>query len=634
LTALAVFCTARIFFLTDVVVASALGAGVALGSAVFWRRRAHRAALATGASRSALALGSGALVGVGVHVGLVYSGVSTILSAATGLTVSVLVAWAVLPSVSVHGPLWTKSRVLGWGLSALAATWVAGLSVLVALGLWPHERTGPRTSVPPTLHELDRSLRLAEGFLDGLNRRLPNGGFVASEHYGVPVEVRLPRGWVHAGEDGTEVRSVLKAPRVERSAMKFRDGPWWISLDVVVYWDNQHVDRLRERLEGRSLDEERRCRRVTGSTPQRGRGAACPLGGRVPGRGVSVYVGAEANLPERFGARLRVAGRELNAASAVSQPMKRLDFDPSERKRFASGRYTIRHATLGAVHKGRARMRARDKDLSGARWHGFSPERDIFAPLWGTGRPVALYRRGVYRDCQIRQPSGRGYYPYRSKICRPPLIAPYIWLTGSDGLLRALQALHVLQLSGNPNERYSTPDHERQTPRIVARKLERQALSFGQPQCWPLGCESRWASAVRSASFGALQAELGYRYHDRVAARWADASARQLLRVQVPADGWLRVRDRSYYRPLQAGGYYSVWDEEWTNAQTFSPITRLVRSQLLNPLEMPTEWSGIISSSAEATLAAFAFLLRYRCLRYGVGCSKRLPPADGGPVPR
>lgn len=91
----AVFGAARILFLAGVVPASALGAGVALASAVLWRRRAHRAGREPGGATSVLALGSAAVVGTAAHLRFVYGSLSTVLSAAAALTLAALVAWLV-----------------------------------------------------------------------------------------------------------------------------------------------------------------------------------------------------------------------------------------------------------------------------------------------------------------------------------------------------------------------------------------------------------------------------------------------------------------------------------------------------------------------------------------------------------
>jgi hypothetical protein len=49
------------------------------------------------------------------------------------------------------------------------------------------------------------------------------------------------------------------------------------------------------------------------------------------------------------------------------------------------------------------------------------------------------------------------------------------------------------------------------------------------------------------------------------------------------------------------------------------PGRALVRG-LYEQLDMPPEYRGVIPSNAETTLTAYAFLVRYRCERYGKGC--------------
>ena len=127
-------------------------------------------------------------------------------------------------------------------------------------------------------------------------------------------------------------------------------------------------------------------------------------------------------------------------------------------------------------------------------------------------------------------------------------------------------------------------------------------------------------SAVRTASFGTLETILGYQYGDRESRAWADNAARALLRAQVGPDGWIQVSNHRYYRPLDIGSFYAVWDAEFRNNQSFPFLIEFLRNRLLKPLDMPAEFTGIVSSNTESTLAAYAFLARYRCQRYGQGC--------------
>ena len=83
------------------------------------------------------------------------------------------------------------------------------------------------------------------------------------------------------------------------------------------------------------------------------------------------------------------------------------------------------------------------------------------------------------------------------------------------------------------------------------------------------------------------------------------------------------------FRPLQAGGFLIAWDERGANVPTRStPIT-----ELMERLNAPEEYLGLIATNAETTLSVWAFLIRYRCLRYNVGCRGVAagPPAGAQP---
>jgi hypothetical protein len=337
-----------------------------------------------------------------------------------------------------------------------------------------------------------------------------------------------------------------------------------------------------------------------------------------------MYAAVDAQIPR--GQRITVAlgDRSFTTAGRDFRPWHRLLFTPADRSAFASWRYTNRHAAAGMrellLYWGQASSaRALGSSLEKA---GFHLGQDIYAPLWGSGVRFGddmPYRASAYRDCSVHQPSIGGFYPYRSKVCRVPLRV-YRWLSAQDPLLRAIQAIHVLNRHHDPNYRYSDLDHRNLTPSKTAQSLERAWGPTGIPQCSPFGCEDRWVSAVRTATFGTLETILGYQYGDPDSRAWADAAARTLLRVQVDHEGWMEADGRRYYRPLNAGGFYTVWDSEFQNSQSFSFFGEFLREELLEPLNMPPEFTGVIPSNAETTIAAVAFLARYRCQRYGVGC--------------
>src|SRR5438552_12134196 len=85
-------------------------------------------------------------------------------------------------------------------LRVLRGGWALLVAGMVTASLWPQGRARPPALPAPTLSQLDRSLGLARGYVDGLYHPVAGGAAVTSEYYGVPVRVRFPGlGWVEPG---------------------------------------------------------------------------------------------------------------------------------------------------------------------------------------------------------------------------------------------------------------------------------------------------------------------------------------------------------------------------------------------------------------------------------------------------
>jgi len=489
----------------------------------------------------------------------------------------------------------------------------------VALSLWPHPRAIAPPVVPPSLSALNASLNLSEGFLRPLNHVFSANQGVTSEYYGIPVRLRFGgEKWMYPGQENAKVGRAFKAPEVEGENIQFHDGPSSAEVRLRVYWDSAHWDPFRLTIESRNSPPADLC-----SETERATGRCLQRSHRT-GPDIVAYASLTARLPGNQRATATLGDWTLSAGGQGRTRWFRLVTPRSNRAAFASWRYSIRHATANMREFSRYRQQSVTAGALGdtMRAAGFRPGQDIYAPLWGAGTKYGdgmPYRPSSYHDCNARQPTIHGFYPYRSKVCRLPL-SGYRWLSNSDTLVRALQAVHVMNRHHDPNYSYSDLDHYDLTPAKTARDLERTWVPAGIPQCTPAGCEQQWMSAVRTASFGTLETILGYQYGDRESRAWADNAARALLRVQIGPDGWMQVRDRRYYRPLNIGSFYTVWDADFHNNQSFSFLMQLLRRRLLNPLDMPAEFTGIIPSNTESTMAVYAFLARYRCQRYGQGC--------------
>src|SRR5207247_1845118 len=76
-----------------------------------------------------------------------------------------------------------------------------------------------------------------------------------------------------------------------------------------------------------------------------------------------------------------------------------------------------------------------------------------------------------------------------------------------------------------------------------------------------------------------------------------------------------------YYRPAQKGAFYLSWDASLRYAQN-NPFGYQYINNVLN---MPDEYRGVLVSDMETTFNAYAFLVLYRCNKYGVGCPSGAP---------
>ena len=162
----------------------------------------------------------------------------------------------------------------------------------------------------------------------------------------------------------------------------------------------------------------------------------------------------------------------------------------------------------------------------------------------------------------------------------------------------------------------------------VARDLEAmfREQGTGVPACISRSyCFYSRASGVRTFQFGALETLLGYRFGDGVARSYADALARIALDVQVREDSLVHTQDATYYRPAAVGSFYLNWDRGRRLTLGRSVPGRSLVRGVYEQLDMAPEYRGLIASIAERSLTAYAFLVLYRCQRYGAGCRARTP---------
>lgn len=507
----------------------------------------------------------------------------------------------------MNGRRRTAVRLSGRQLTTAAFVAAACVVLWWSSLLLPSWLPSPRVAAaaegsPPSLAQLNLALARADGALHGLYKPLSRSSAVMSEHYAFPLRVYLTRyqTWLLAGRERAVASPVESAFDGERFSVDFRSPRRRHSprLDVVVNWNASPSEYSIEIVNARFDDA---------STS-----ADVYLD--------DIYMG-------RFGRpNLGVSLRRRFAKEDVGH--------------LRSLRYTIRHATQEARNyfAYRSEPRKSAKLANVIRRAGFAVNYDITAPIWTAGTSYAddmPYQLDAYHDCNAALPTSSRSYPYRSKVCLGRAL--YVWVSHSDTLARSAQALHVLNKYADPHKtvrdqrfplglpvgwdpRASMPRNE--TPIKIARDLETRFRQQGAgiPACVFASYCSSGASGIRTFEFGALETLLGYRFRDRVATSYADAVARIALAVQVRDDGIVRTHDQTYYRPAAVGSFYLNWDR----ARRLSVAPPVVGWSLVRRLHLDvnttTEYPGVIPSNAETTLTAYAFLVHYRCHRYGVGC--------------
>ena len=291
-------------------------------------------------------------------------------------------------------------------------------------------------------------------------------------------------------------------------------------------------------------------------------------------------------------------------------------------------RFTVRHATQEAYlywstyGRDAKKAKALGKFLKA---NGYTPGYDLRAPLFNSGGGVPddmPVNDTAYPDCKHIASSTIDSYAYRSKVCLYE--DAYIVNGERDPFLQGWEALTVL-------ERHKDPDHHQptwgwwmqgDTPAEVSKHLRGQwnRSGTGIPKCTPFRCAE--LSSIRTSIFGALETELGFRYGDKKATKFADAAASVIIRTQVQVDGGFTVDDGKVYgRPGNAGSYMSAWNTDYEFTQPSTPkLPVAIALKWKDAHPTPLEFDGKIPSNSETSFDALGFLEKYRCAKYHVGC--------------
>jgi len=484
--------------------------------------------------------------------------------------------------------------------------------------------TQPRAPalIAPSLSELNRVITRAERYLDGLYKPLGVVGAVQSEYYGLPIRVFFPRyqRWVLAGQTRSARCAPANCPALTRITRV--ESGYATETHELTFASPAVADalRLRVRIDWNASPGHYRITVTATELRDRSLDSA------------DVWLG-----DTRFGSfSPRAGGGPYPTFSRTF-----LSTDPTPLRSF---RFTVRHATqqawLYAQAKGdQPRADALAQFMVNA---GFQPGLDLRVTLFGQGAqyPSDLsYRHELlidaYLDCRLKPPATPLAYPYRSRACLLDA-RPYLWLARQDTFLPALEAIHSLHREGSPARPY--PDSAGVMPGstttaiATADRLEAafDGLGFGVPRCSPLGCDRGRASGLRTFAFGALETLLGYRYGEVGRRTYADTVARLAVTTQVEDDAIVRLADdKVAFRPPLRGGFYTYWNRQLRFERPDGVVQAAV-----DRLGMPLEYLGLVASDSETSFDAYAFLVLYRCVKYGAGCaplwsSYSVPPGTG-----
>jgi len=483
-----------------------------------------------------------------------------------------------------------------WG--GLLACGIVALLFVVPLRAGMGGAAAPNVN-GPSLAALDAGISRAEGYLDGLYKPLPDGNqAVQSETYGLPLRVYFPyyRRWVLIGEGHTGQclsGSCASATSLEPGTTGSTTESFTVGFDSP---EVPNALRMRVQIDWAA----------------------------APGK-FSVTFGDPLELRDRkTTAIVYLDDKELfRLVPGVSRSVRR-DVAIPDRSALRSVRYTVRHAVQESYLYWRYRgNRERSNALASMlRANGYVAGKDIRAIMFGQSRGLPddfVLDKQAYPDCDHLPEAGVTAYPYTSKVCVTG-VGGFLLAARGDPFLQIMLAMQSLENHGDPNRRYSgvgVNPFSKTSANATADGLQAswRKLGYGIPMCSVLGCDTR-ASALRTYMFGALEAVLGYQYGQAERRAYADAVAAEALATQINPQGLIRTLEGDFLRPAQAGGFPLYWNR----AGQYAPpegITQHAKERL----SMPPEFGGLIASDSETSFDGFAFLITYRCAKYGVGCS-------------
>lgn len=455
------------------------------------------------------------------------------------------------------------------------------------------------TQTAPSLAALNQSIALGQNFASALYKPLPGGGAVQSEASGLPLKAYFSAGhqWVLLGE---EVKTCPGHPDQSGCAFTTSLMPEFTGTssegEAVTFNSPAHTDAL-------NLSVTVNWSFATGQW--------------------QIVVTPRSVLEP---AQLWLDNVELASYLPGTNTRTTRVFSDHDQSLLRQLRFTERHATQesylywSTYGHDKKRASALAAFLTA---NGYTPGFDLRAPLFGVtaGLPDDMPTDGkAYPDCNHIARSDSDAYAYHSKVCL--FTGLYLDNGERDPFLQAWLAFTVLQKYHDPN--HGLPGNswwlQGGSPAQVAYHLQGQWNRSGDgiPKCTPFSCAED--SSIRTSIFGALEAELGYRFGNEKAARFADAAAAMIVKTQVGPNGLIREGGTTYYRPAQVGSYLAAWGDNGN--QFVSPSTPAfvagIAFWVTGQTPIPPEYVGLVVSNSETSFDAIGFLQLYRCLKYHV----------------
>lgn len=438
---------------------------------------------------------------------------------------------------------------------------------------------------PPSLEELNAAISLAEHYIDGLYRSFDAQTAVQSEYYGLPLKVFFPerQEWSLLSEDtSSTIAPGESSENTEEYLVSFLNNA--LVMKVAVHWLSTTDTSFEITIAPHAVKE-----------------------------------AAEVWLGERL-----LGGYRPDTPVLVANAR----FTSSEVGQLASLRYTVRHATQQAYlyYQAKGDDEKAHRLAQFLKVNGYAPGKDMRAIILNRTKGLEdgfAYDAHGYSDCDHLPRPTEIAYAYKSKACKA--LGAYFAGGQRDAYLQSAEALQALQNHHEPERQYTSSPIVRlwmqgDSPRDTADHLRKQwsRTHSGIPACTPISCHDV-ASGIRTFTYGTLEAELGYRYGDPVASKFADAAARWALLAQI-TDGFVTVNGHRAYRPAHIGAFPTYWNRDGDFAPPAPSLLNSTALALLGDTGMPPEYVGILPSNSETTLDGWAFLVRYRCLKYGIGC--------------